>query len=195
MRISAAIILGTGLLAGSGNAPAAVYDIDTVHSEVGFKIRHIVSKTSGRFGEFSGVITYDEKKPKSLKAEITIKTASVDTKDKKRDTHLRGEDFFDAKKFPEMIFVSKKARVSKDGSIKLTGDLTLLGTTKPITLNVEVGGVAKDPWGNVRVGFTATGTLSRKDFGMGYNIPLDTGGVVIGDEVTIILEIEGVARK
>jgi len=195
VRISAAIILGTGLLAGSGNAPAAVYDIDTVHSEVGFKIRHIVSKTSGRFGEFSGVITYDEKKPKSLKAEITIKTASVDTKDKKRDTHLRGEDFFDAKKFPEMIFVSKKARVSKDGSIKLTGDLTLLGTTKPITLNVEVGGVAKDPWGNVRVGFTATGTLSRKDFGMGYNIPLDTGGVVIGDEVTIILEIEGVARK
>ncbi len=189
----------TGLLAlvllSANMGWAATYDIDTVHSQVGFKIRHFVAKTGGQFDKFSGKVTFDEKKPADMKAEATIETASINTANQKRDDHLRSPDFFNVEKHPQITFKSTKAEPQSDGSIKLTGDFTMLGVTKPVTLTVEVGGVAKDPWGGTRVGFSAKGKINRKDFGMTYNTVLDTGGVMLGEDVEVLLEVEGVSKK
>lgn len=169
---------------------SAVYEIDTVHSQVGFKIRHFVAKSSGQFDKFSGSVTYDDKKPADLKAEATIETTSINTANQKRDDHLRSPDFFDAQKYPKMTFKSTKAAPQADGTIKLTGDLTLRGVTKPVTLDVELGGMAPDPWGGTRTGFSAKGKINREDFGMTY----DAAGA-LGKEVDILIEVEGVAKK
>lgn len=174
---------------------SAVYDIDTVHSQVGFKIRHFVAKTGGQFDKYTGSITYDEKKPADFKAEAVIETASVNTANGKRDEHLRSADFFNVEKFPTMTFKSTKAEPQADGTIKVTGNFTLLGVTKPVILTVEIGGVTKDPWGGTRAGFSAKGKINRKEFGMNYNKVLDTGGVMLGEDVEVALEVEGVAKK
>lgn len=189
------LLAGSGVLLLAGNGFAAIYDIDPAHSEVGFRVRHIVSKVRGKFDTFSGTIDFDPAKVSALKTTLNIKATSINTADQKRDDHLRSPDFFNVEKHPELVFKSTKVESVGEGQFKMTGDLTLLGVTKPVVLDVAVGGVADDPWGNTRAGFSATGKLNRKDYGMVFNIAMDKGGVVIGDEVELLIEVEAVQKK
>ncbi|MDO9171754.1 MAG: YceI family protein [bacterium] len=179
----------------AGAATAATYTIDASHSSVGFKVRHMmVSKVTGSFGEFSGTVEYVEGQTGQWSASAVIATASVNTNDAKRDGHLSGTDFFDAAKYPEITFVSKGVRQEGDGLV-LVGDLTMHGATKPVELELEFNGAMTDPWGNDRIGFSAKGVLDRRDFGISYNTVLDKGGVAVGNEVDLMLEIEAIAAK
>lgn len=170
---------------------AATYKIDAAHSNVGFKVKHLaISTVRGNFGKFEGTLDFDPAKPSSLKAQATIDAKSIDTKEPKRDQHLMADDFFSAEKFPEIKFVSKKADLDKSGKGTLTGDLTIRGVTQPVTMDVEFLGTAKDPWGNNKASFSGTTKINRKDFGIKWNETLDNGGLVVSDEVDVILDIE-----
>ena len=169
--------------------PAGVWNIDTSHTTVNFTVRHMmVSKVRGKFATFGGTIVIAED-PTASTLEATVDMASVDTGDAGRDEHLRTSDFFEIQTHPTMTFKSTSITAS-GGDYELTGDLTIRGVTKPVTFELEVGGVGSDPWGNTRAGFTATTTISRKDWGLEYNALLEGGGVVIGDKVTIELDVE-----
>ena len=175
---------------------AADYEIDAAHSSVAFKIRHMmVSKTTGKFEKFSANFSMEKGRLDSLKGEAKIDVNSINTGDSKRDDHLRGADFFDVKKFPEMTFKSKKVSGVNGSKAKLEGDLTLHGVTKPVVLALEFNGEGTDPWGNHKAGFSATTKLKRKDFGLVWNKTLETGGLLIGDDVEISLDIEAAAKK
>ncbi|MBI3564032.1 MAG: YceI family protein [Elusimicrobia bacterium] len=176
-------------------AKSGEFEIDAAHSQVGFKVKHVTGKVPGRFTSFSGSFTYDKKDPKSWKAEAKIDPASINTDNEKRDGHLKSPDFFDVAKFPEMSFKSTKVTDVKGDRAKLHGDLTMHGVTKPVVLDLEIGGVDKDPWGNETAGFTATGTINRKDWGIVWNKALDSGGLLVGEKVDITLEIAGNAKK
>jgi len=187
--ISVALLVG--LLSAPALATAAPEKlvIDTGHSEVGFAVRHFVSKVPGRFNDFSGEIMVDPKDPSTLSVNATIKTASIDTNSENRDGHLKSPDFFNVEKFPEMTFKSKK--VTKSGERwSVTGDLTMLGVTKEVTLDTEVLGFQAGPKGGTMGGFEARGKLNRKDFGMNWNKALDSGGFVLGDDVEVVIRIE-----
>lgn len=176
-------------------AETAWWSIDPDHSIIEFRVSHmVISKTSGRFMDYQGFVVMDAE-AKTLKAiEATIQTASINTNQEKRDTHLRNADFLDVKQFPTMTYKMKSSQ--KDGdTYKVVGQLTLRGVTKEIVLTGTFNGVTKDPWGNIRAGFTADGTLNRKDFGMIWNKTLDNGGLVVGDEVHIHLDIECIKSK
>lgn len=175
---------------------ASTWAIDPDHSNVGFKVRHLmVSNVKGSFEKFSGTVQIDDRDITKSKVDVTIDTNSINTNVSKRDVHLRSGDFFDVAKYPTMTFTSKKvAKSGKDG-LKVTGDLTLHGVTKEVTLDVEgLTGESKDPWGNIRKGATATTKINRKDFGLVYNAALETGGVAVGEEVAITLEIEMIKK-
>ncbi len=174
---------------------AADYEIDAAHTEVGFKAKHVVGKVPGRFTKFSGSFTYDAKNPKAWKAEATIDPASINTDNDKRDAHLKSPDFFDVAKCPAMSFKSTKVTGVKGGRAKLHGDLTMHCVTKPVVLDLEIGGAAKDPWGNETASFSATGAIDRKDWGIVWNKALDEGGVLVGDKIEIDLEVTGNAKK
>jgi polyisoprenoid-binding protein YceI len=176
-------------------AQAANYKLDPAHTIVGFSVKHlVVSKVRGRFNKFEGSFGFDEKKNEATKIDVKIEVASIDTNDKKRDEHLASPDFFDAKKFPEIRFKSDKpVTVKKDQVVKVSGDLTMHGVTKPVTLDLTYGGAIKDPYGNEKVGFTLNGQVDRKEFGIKWNKALEAGGMTVGDDVTI--EIEGEAQK
>lgn len=178
-------------------ASAATWNIDPDHSNIGFKVRHLmVSNVRGSFEKHTGVVDINDKDIAKSKVEVTIDTASINTNVQKRDEHLRSADFFDVAKYPTMTFVSRKvARAGKD-KLNVTGDLTLHGVTRQVVLNVEgVTGESKDPWGTIRRGATASTKINRKDFGLVWNKALETGGVAVGDEVTINLEIEMIKAK
>ena len=185
------LILTAALAALSPVVRAAEYEIDADHSEVGFKVRHLVGKVPGRFSGFSGKFSYEPGKPETWKAEATIDPASINTGNAKRDAHLKGADFFDTAKCPAMGFKSGKVSDVKGERAKLAGELTMHCVTKPVLLDLELGGVTKDPWGGVHAGFTAHATINRKDFGIVWNKTLDNGGVMIGDEVVVTIEVEG----
>ncbi|MBI3553606.1 MAG: YceI family protein [Elusimicrobia bacterium] len=187
------IVLLAALLAGS--ADAATYKLDPEHTSVMFRVRHLVGHVTGQFTKFDGTFDYDPKNPKAWKASATIDAASVDTKTAQRDKHLRSEDFFNVEKYPKLSFVSTKVTAVKGNRTKLLGKLTILDTTKPIALDLEIGGVAKDSGGNERAAFTATGRIDRKDFGLIWNDTLETGGVLVGDDVDITIEVEGIRQK
>ena len=165
---------------------AGTWSIDPSHSEVGFTVRHLMSKVRGQFTTFEGTLTTGSTLSETT-AEATIDLNSINTRDEQRDGHLRSADFFDVEQSGQMTFKS----TSFDGE-KATGDLTIKGVTKPVELDVEFLGVDKDPWGGTRVGLEATGEISRKDFGVDFNIPLDGGKVLIGDKVNITLAVEAV---
>lgn len=171
------------------------YKLDPSHSNVGFSVKHLmVSKVRGSFTKFDGTFVFNEKKNEVSKIDVKIDPASVNTNDKKRDEHLASPDFFDVAKNPEMRFqVSKPFTVKPNEPTKVTGDLTMRGVTKPVTLNVVYAGAMKDAWGNDKVGFTLTGEINRKDWGVNWNKALDKGGVTVSDEVMI--EIEGQGQK
>jgi polyisoprenoid-binding protein YceI len=178
-------------------AAAATWTIDPDHSNVGFKIRHLmVSNVKGSFDKYTGKVELDEKDITKSKVDVSIETASINTNVQKRDEHLRSADFFDVAKYPAMTFVSKKVAKAGKDKLKVTGDLTLHGITKEVVLTVDgPSKESKDPWGNIRKGATATTTINRKDFGLTWNKALETGGVVVGEEVNIIIEIEMIKAK
>jgi len=171
------------------------YEVDASHSTVGFVVRHIVSKVNGSFKKFEGRFSFDPSNPAASKLTAEVAVASVDTNEPKRDIHLRGEDFFNAEKFPKFTFVSKKFTPAGDKKFKMSGDLTLRGVTKPVIFDVDFFGEGEDPWGGHRIGFEATTQVNRKDYGISWNKALDKGGFVVGDEVTINVNVEGREKK
>lgn len=178
-------------------AEMARYDVDLDHSTVEFRVAHmVVSKTSGRFMEYKGLVEMDAEAKTVKTIEATIQTASLNTNHQKRDQHLRGPDFFHVEKYPTITYRLKSYLKSGGGNeYSAVGELTMLGVTKDVVLTGTFNGVAKDPWGNVRAGFTAEGKLNRKDFGMNWSKTLDSGGLVVGDEVHIKLDIEVIKAK
>lgn len=187
-----------GLLAGLPivvQAETARWDIDPDHSLIEFRVAHmVVSKTAGRFIDYRGFVEIDADAKRFTTIEATINAASINTSHDKRDAHLRNADFLDVKQFPTMTY--KMKRVQKQGdTYTVIGDFTLRGVTKEISLVVAFNGVVTDPWGGTRAGFSAEGTLNRKDFGMVWNKTLDSGGLVVGNDVQIRLEIECIKAK
>lgn len=191
-RMWAGLVVGTLLVAPS--AWATTYRIDPEHTTVGFKIRHLFSNVQGTFDAYEGTIVYVPGQPEQWSANATIQTASVNTRVGKRDAHLRSKDFFAVDNYPTMTFNSTKVTEATATSAKLAGILTLHGIEKPVVLNVDIHGEGKDPWGNLRAGFTATTRINRQDFGLTWNKALESGGLLVGDEVDITLEVEGVAQ-
>ncbi len=171
-------------------APAATYTVDDVHSQVQFKVAHLmISTVRGEFTDYSATIKADPESKTVQSVVATIQTASIDTRNKKRDDHLRSADFFYVDKYPEMTF--KSTGISGKGdNISVVGDLTIRGNTRPVELKGSFAGEVTDPWGNTKSGFEASGTIDRKDYGLTWNKVLETGGFVVGDEVEIVLEIE-----
>jgi polyisoprenoid-binding protein YceI len=167
-----------------------VWSIDASHTNVGFSARHLmVAKVRGRFADFAGAITIADDRLQS-KVEATVNAASVDTRDEGRDGHLRSADFFDTDNFPQWTLVSTGIEAKGGSHYVLHADLTIKGVTKAVDFDLEFEGVVTDPWGNTKAGFTADTEISRKDFGLEWNVALETGGFLVGDAVKISLEIE-----
>ena len=178
-------------------AIASTWNIDPEHTNVGFKVRHLmVSNVKGGFGKVSGVVNVDDKDITKSSTTVTIDTTSIDTGVAKRDAHLKSPDFLDVAKYPTMTFVSTGVIKDAGGAFKLAGNLTLHGVTRPVVLQVEgLSGEIKDPMGNIRRGASATTTINRKDYGVVWNKMLEAGGVAVGDEVIINIEVEMVKAK
>jgi len=185
------LAMGMPLIAG-----AATYQLDTDHSSIQFKIRHLtVSNVTGTFNKIKGTASVEGEDLATLKVEVTIDAASVDTGHQKRDEHIRTADFLDVAKYPTITFVSKKVVKAEPGKLRITGDLTLHGVTREITVDLEgPTPEIKDPWGNFRRGATGTAKIDRRDFGVTWNKALDTGGLVVGNEVGIQVDIEWVRK-
>ncbi len=182
------------LLLYAAYADAATYRVDPAHSSVTFRVRHLFSSVTGRFSSFSGKIVYDEQQPTKSSVEGEIDAASIDTNVKKRDDHLRSADFFDVAKYPKLAFQSSGVTdIDPSGKKgKMNGTLTMHGVSKPVVLEVSFLGKGNDPNGKTRAGFHATTTVDRKEFGLTWNKAMETGGVLVGDEVTIEIDAEGV---
>ena len=196
-QFSAMIVASLVGLTLSTSAWAAKYQLDVSHTEIGFSVKHLViSKVKGHFGKFDGGFDYDSKAKTVTNVDIKIQSASVDTNDKKRDEHLSSPDFFDVAKFPVIEFKADKITGVEAGkTFKVPGTLTLHGVTKPVTLDVEFRGAATDPWGNEHLAFGATTEVKRADWGVKWNKSMDKGGVVVGEDVSIAIESEGVKAK
>jgi polyisoprenoid-binding protein YceI len=173
-------------------ATAATYTIDPAHSGAGFRIRHLmIAYIRGGFSGVTGDVVFDPANPANTKINASIDATTLHTHDEKRDGHVKGADFLDTAKYPKITFVSKSVVADGKNQWKVTGDLTLHGVTKSAILDVEgAGAEAKDPWGNLRTGAAATTTIKRSDFGLTFNAPLETGGVMLSDEVHVHLDIE-----
>lgn len=197
MRLHRLALAGLALAALVPPAVAAdTFNFDTSHTNVGFAVKHmVISTVKGRFNEFSGVITYDPQDVTKSSVEVTIKTASIDTGNADRDKHLKSADFFDAEKYPEITF--KSTRVEKRGSGYVAhGPLTMRGVTKEVELPFTVTGVINDPWGNTRLGAEVEPVkVNRQDFGVSWSKALDSGGLVVSDEVSLELAVEAVKKK
>lgn len=165
--------------------------IDPTHSLVEFAVKHLmISTVKGRFGDVKGTIRYNDASPKQSQVDIEIPIASITTHNEQRDAHLRSPDFFDAGNHPLMTFKSKRIDGDVNGEFKLIGDLTIRGNTREVTLEGEFQGRARDPWGGDRMGFTASGKINRKEFGLHWNQALDAGGWVLGDDIKMSIEVE-----
>ncbi len=169
------------------------WNIDGTHSGINFSIRHmVVSKVRGRFGKFGGTLELDGDDLTRSTIEVTIDASSIDTGTAQRDDHLRSADFFDVERFPELRFHGKRIAKAGRDHYRVLGDLTIRDVTREVTLDVEYGGQAKDPWGNERAGFLAKSSIDRKDFGLQWNQVLEAGGLLVGDRVDIELEVQAV---
>jgi len=165
--------------------------IDSSHSSIQFWVRHLaISKARGTFETFTGTVEFNEEDPAASTVSVQIDVASINTKDEKRDGHLKSPDFFDVANFPSLSFVSKKVEVVDETHGKIIGDLTIRGVTNEVALNTEYNGQSKSPWGTTSAGFSAETKISRKEWGLTWNAPLETGGVLVGDDVTISIELE-----
>jgi len=175
---------------------AAEYQIDVSHSTIGFQVRHMaISKTNGVFDDFTGSFSFEPGKPETWSCEAVIQAASINTNNDKRDEHLTSEDFFNAAEYPTLSFKSTGVIMEDESEGVLQGDLTIHGVTKPVEMAFEVLGTVTDPWDNERAGFSANVKINRQDFGLSYNNVLEAGGLVVGDDVKITLEIEGIKNK
>ena len=173
---------------------AGVYEIDKSHSMVEFVSRHLmVTKVRGRFSEFSGAITVGET-PEESAVEVTIDAASIDSRDEKRDAHLRSPDFLDVENHPTIEFRSTDVEVIDDERLQVSGDLTIRGVTRPVTLDATFDGEFGDPWGNQRVGFTASTEIDREDWGLTWNVALETGGVLVARKARLELTVSAVRK-
>ena len=169
------------------------WQFDLSHSSINFHVCHLmVSKVHGRFTKWDGILEIDPENLANSRVEVTIDAASLDTQEPKRDDHLRSPDFFEVEKFPQLTFKGTKVEKRGDDRYALTGDLTIHGVTRSVTLDVEGGDVVKDPWGGVRTGYSAKTSISRKDYGLTWNVALETGGIVVGDKIEITIEIEAI---
>ncbi len=170
------------------------FALDRSHTQVGFVARHLmVSKVRGRFTDFEGTIVVADD-PSASSVEVTIQAASVNTNDENRDNHVRNNDFLSVEEFPTLSFRSTKVELKSRGDWKVYGDLTVRGVTRPVVLDVEFEGVIQDPWGNQRLGFTASGEIDRNDFGVSFNAALETGGFVVSPKVKLEIEAEAVRQ-
>ncbi len=176
--------------------PSSRWVLDAAHSHMSFSVRHLmISNVRGEFQRASGEAIFDPQRPEASTIDVSIEVASINTREEKRDEHLRSADFFDVANYPAMTFVSKSVRRRGEG-LEIVGDLSIRGTTREVTLAVEeLTGVQGDPWGNQRVGASARTKIRRSDFGMQWNSALETGGVLVGDEVSIQLEVELIRQK
>jgi len=176
---------------------ATRYEVDDQHTSVTFAVRHLFTEVEGRFRTFDGEIVFDPAAPEQTTIKGTIDAASIDTNVQKRDEHLRSADFFDVAKYPKIAFVSTGVTDIDKATNKgrILGNLTMHGVTKPVVLDAQFLGQATDPWGNRKAGFAATTTVNRKDFGLGWNKALESGGLLVGDEVTIRINVEGDVRE
>jgi polyisoprenoid-binding protein YceI len=168
-----------------------VWNLDASHSSVGFMVKHLmIAKVRGNFTEFSATVEMDGEDYGSAQITAEIDAASITTRSEQRDNHLRSADFFDTASFPQLTFRSANVEVESEESLKITGDLTIRGTTKPVTLDVTLEGAGQDPWGGTRSAFTAETRIKRSEFGLTWNQALEAGGVAVGDEIRITIEGE-----
>jgi polyisoprenoid-binding protein YceI len=189
MKFASAVV--TSLMLLSGSASAKSFSLDPAHTGVGFRIRHLLTYVNGHFNKFEGRFETDDKTGALKYAEAKVSVDSIDTSNSKRDEHLRSPDFFDATKIPAMTFASDKFSVKKGGVGRMPGKLTIHGVTKPVVFNIEYFGETKGPDGKMTAGATGTAKINRKDFGLTWSKTLETGGVLVGDDVVIQLEIAG----
>ena len=174
---------------------AATWEIDKVHSSVGFVVRHlVVTKVMGKFDDFSGIISFDGKDFAAATVIVSINPASINTGNINRDKHLKSPDFFAADSLSQMGFKSKKVIAGKDGAFQIVGDLTMRGVTKEVTLDAVFNGTVKGMQGETRAGFSATTTINRQDWGVSWSKTLDSGGLAVGNDVNIVLEVEAVQK-
>ncbi len=168
------------------------WNIDPVHSVAEFKVKHMmISNVKGQFPKVTGSLTLDESDPTESRVEASIEAASIETRDAQRDAHLKSADFFDVEKYPTLFFKSTRVKAAREGELTVEGDLTIHGVTRKVVFTVEgPTSPAKDPWGNTRVAVSATTKINRKDFGLTWNAALETGGILVGDEVTITLDVQ-----
>jgi polyisoprenoid-binding protein YceI len=188
-----ALLLGLALPALASAAPV-LYKVDPDHSAVTFSIRHFVSNVPGRFKDFEGTITYDKQNPAMSKVEFTAQAASIDTDNKNRDNHLKGAEFFDVAKFPTLTFASTAVKSKDANTLDVTGNLTLHGVTKTVTIPVSVLGILSGK-GSEKAGFESNFTIDRKDYGIEWNRVLDTGGSILGNDVKIVVSVEANTPK
>lgn len=185
-------ILTAVAIAASVSAPvyADTYQVDKQHTEAAFQVRHLFTKVRGVFRDADGTIRFDKANPANSNVVFRLKVASIDTGVDQRDNHLRGQDFFWAEKYPEISFTSSKVVAKGDNAFDVTGDLTIRGVTRQVTLPVTYLGEQKDPWGNVKAGFETAISLNRTDYGLTWNQALEAGGVLVGDQVSITIDLE-----
>ena len=169
----------------------ATWQIDPAHTDVEFAVRHLmITNVKGRFGDVTGSVEYDPSRPEALTMQVVIPIATVDTHVEQRDAHLRSPDFFDADHHPTMTFVAKRIDGDPADRFRLVGDLTIRGVTREVTLDVTLDGRGNDPWGNERLGFSASAKIDRRDFGLTWNQALEAGGVAVGHDVKILINVE-----
>lgn len=186
------LLLGAIIIANTTTqAQETTWGIDKVHSKIQFDVAHmVISEVSGQFHDYEGVIKTNKEDFSDASIEVTINVSSIDTDNENRDKHLLSPDFFDAEKYPQIIFKSTKIEKVGENKYKLFGNLTMHGVTKEIALDASYGGTVKDPYGNIKAGLKVTGVINRTDFGLKYNSVMDTGGMMIGEEVTITCKVE-----
>ena len=173
------------------SATAAAWQIDPAHTDVGFSVRHLmISTVRGRFASVRGTIVLDEAEPGRSSVDVEIDAASIDTRQEQRDAHLRSADFFDVENHPLLTFRSRSVEQAAEGRLRVTGDLTIRGTTREVVLDVTDEGRGIDPWGGQRAAFSAITTIDRRDFGLTWNQGLETGGVLVSNEVRISLDVQ-----
>ena len=175
-------------------ATTETFVIDADHSEVGFSVRHLLRRTRGRFARFSGTIQLDRARPERSTVDFEVDAVSIDTRQVDRDTHLRSADFFDVEHYPVVHFTSHRMARLDDRRFRVEGTLELRGIRKPMTLEVSYLGIARDPWGNERAGFATEAVIHRKEFGMVWNAALDNGGVILGDDVHLTIDLETIRK-
>jgi polyisoprenoid-binding protein YceI len=174
-------------------ALTGAYELDAVHSRMGFVARHaMVTSVRGAFNEFEGAVYLDAADPARSTARVTIQVASIDTGNEQRDEHLRGPDFFDTDRYPEIIFTGTGVEPVDEELYRITGDLTLKGVTRPVTVELAFNGSAKDPFGNLRAGFEGSATVNRKDWGLTWNAALENGGFLVSDKIKLEFDVSAV---